>query len=44
VSRPVAERVAGRSDAVVPYPLVRDEQGQVVGAGGLAYIGGKEEQ
>jgi hypothetical protein len=45
VSRPVAERVAGRRiDVVVPYPLVRDEQGQVVGAGGLAYIGGKEER
>jgi len=38
VSRPVAERATGRDDLVVPYRLVRDEQGQVIGAAGLARI------
>ena len=38
VSRPVADKAATRSDLVVPYRLVRDEQGQVIGAAGLARI------
>jgi hypothetical protein len=38
VSRPVAERATDRNDLVVPYRLVRDEAGAVVGAAGLARI------
>ena len=38
VSRAVALAVPERDDLVVPFPLVRDENGRVVGARGLARI------
>lgn len=37
VSRAVAAAV-DRDDVVVPYPLVRDETGRIIGAAGLARI------
>ncbi|MHA1835027.1 MAG: hypothetical protein ACTSV7_13710 [Candidatus Baldrarchaeia archaeon] len=44
VSLPVAQALAGlRNDLVVPHPLVRDSEGKVIGAGGLAFVGGGQE-
>ena len=40
VSRPVAEAIAPDTfNVVVPYPLVRDEDGRVIGCRGFAEIG-----
>ena len=38
VSRLVAERVKDRTDVYVPGPLVRDEEGRIVGCRGLSAL------
>lgn len=38
VSRLVASAAAGRNDLLVPGPLVRDDQGRVIGCKGLSRI------
>ena len=37
VSRMVASAVPGRSDLLVPGPLVRDDEGRVIGARGFSF-------